>query len=331
LKKDDVKVSVIIPTYNRAYILSEALESVFAQTFDDYEVIVVDDGSTDNTAEIIKRFSDSRLRYIKKENGGCGSAYNVGIRDSRAEYIAFLDSDDLWKPAKLECQVFFLDQHPEIGGVFSDLEKLDSSKRTLSFMRESPTFSRLLGSKLPNETTVFSRREIFLCLLREVPIKIPTLTIRRSNALLTPLFDESWPSGNDWKFLLGFSRQFQFGYIDRPLSVVRIQLDATHRKHFARDKVLIIDMLRSEINRLTGDREAIDAANWGISHLTKHLSWYYLEQGERRQAAAALLRGFAYTSNPGLLARALAAALLPNRIRAGIKSLLEGRGSLPNP
>jgi glycosyltransferase involved in cell wall biosynthesis len=320
-----VKVSVIIPTYNRAYIIADALESVFAQTFDNFEVIVIDDGSTDNTADVIKRFSDTRLRYIRKKNGGCGSAYNAGIRASGAEYISFLDSDDLWKPEKLGRDVSFLDQHPEVQGVFSDLEKIDSGTWTFSFMRKTPTFYRLVEKRPRNESMVFSQREIFLCLLREIPIKIPTLTIRRTSALSTSLFDESWPSGNDWKFLLEFSHLFRFGYIDRVQAVVRVQDDATHRIHFARDKMLLIELLNAEMNRLSDDHEAVESARWGVSDLTKHLSWCYLEKGQRLRAAAALLRGFRYTFNAGLLSRALAAVLLPDRFRGTVSGLLTNR------
>jgi len=317
-----VKASVIIPAYNRAYIIAEALESVFAQTFDNFEVIVIDDGSTDNTADVIKQFSDPRLRYIWKKNGGCGSAYNVGIRASRAEYVSFLDSDDLWKPEKLSYEVSFLDQHPEVQGVFSDLEKLDAGTLTSSFMRKTPTFYGLVERKPGYESTVLSQREMYLCLLREVPIKPTALTIRRTSALSTPLFDESWPSGNDWKFLLDFSRQFRFGYIDRALAVLRIQDDATHRVHRVGDLTRIIEMLRTEIDRLSDDREVVEAAHWGISDLTKHLSWYYLEKGEHLRATAALLRGFRYTFDAGLLPRALAATLLPDRFRGRVRGFL---------
>jgi glycosyltransferase involved in cell wall biosynthesis len=320
-----VKASVIISTYNRAYIIAEALESVFAQTFDNSEVIVIDDGSTDNTPDVIKRFSDPRLRYIWKKNGGCGSASNTGIRASGAEYVSFLDSDDLWKPEKLAYEVSFLDQHPEVDAVFSDLEKVDSGTFTPSFMRTTPTFPRLIEEKLCQGSAVFSQRDMYLCLLREVPIKIPALTIRRTSALSTPLFDESWPSGNDWKFLLDFSRQFRFGYIDRALAVIRVQGDAIHRLHFARDKMLLIEMLSAEMNRLSDDREAVEAARWGISHLTKHLSWYYLEKGEHLRAAATLLRGFRHTFDVGLLSRALAATLLPDRLRGKVRGLLANR------
>ena len=129
-------VSVVIPTFNRAWIIGEALQSVFAQTFRDFEVLVVDDGSTDDTVSVIESIKDPRLHYIRKDqNAGCGAAYNSGIRAARGEYISFLDSDDLWKPEKLEYEVRFLDNHSEVQAVFSDLEKID--RRIHPFLHEA--------------------------------------------------------------------------------------------------------------------------------------------------------------------------------------------------
>jgi len=107
------RVSVIIPTYNRAQMLVECLESVISQTFTDYEVIVIDDGSTDDTGELVKPYLD-RIEYIKHENKGNAAARNSGLDIARGELIAFLDSDDLWLPGKLEREVDYLDGHPDV-------------------------------------------------------------------------------------------------------------------------------------------------------------------------------------------------------------------------
>lgn len=93
--------SVIIPTYNREKLIGRAIDSVLNQTFKDFELIIVDDGSTDNTKEIIERYTDQRIRYIYKENGGQNSALNKGIEFAKGKYVAFLDSDDEWLDEKL--------------------------------------------------------------------------------------------------------------------------------------------------------------------------------------------------------------------------------------
>ncbi len=106
-------VSVVIPTYNRRLLLQEALNSVFQQTLTSFEVIVIDDGSTDDTIPYLQNHYGARLRLFTQKNSGPAAARNYGVSQSRGKYIAFLDSDDSWLPRKLEVQVSFLEKHPE--------------------------------------------------------------------------------------------------------------------------------------------------------------------------------------------------------------------------
>lgn len=94
--------SIIIPTYNRAKIIKRAIDSILLQTFQDFELIVVDDGSCDNTEMVVKEYTDARIIYLYKENGGQNSALNRGLQEAKGKYIAFCDSDDKWLPEKLE-------------------------------------------------------------------------------------------------------------------------------------------------------------------------------------------------------------------------------------
>ncbi len=109
------KVSVIIPAYNAMKYLPETLESVLKQTFTDFEVVIVDDGSSDNISEWANQIIDDRVRLISKHNQGTPVARNTGILNSSGEYIAFLDADDIWEASKLEKQVNYLDSHPLVG------------------------------------------------------------------------------------------------------------------------------------------------------------------------------------------------------------------------
>ncbi len=111
-------VSVIIPCYNHAHYLSYALESVLAQTYNDWEAIVVDDGSTDNTAEVTAQFNDPRIRYIYQNNQGLSSARNTGIYASLAGAIALLDADDVWEADYLEKMLPTLESNPEAAAVY---------------------------------------------------------------------------------------------------------------------------------------------------------------------------------------------------------------------
>lgn len=123
-------VSIIIPTYNHASLIERALGSALSQSFRDFEIIVIDDGSTDNTKEIVQRFGP-KVRYFYQENGGVSSARNHGLRVARGEYINFLDSDDWILPTKLTIQVEYLQSHPEIDLVFCNWQVIDAAGRVI--------------------------------------------------------------------------------------------------------------------------------------------------------------------------------------------------------
>lgn len=108
---DNPLVSIILPTYNRAAFLPKALDSVFAQTYENWEIILIDDGSTDDTVAILKKYDDARIRYFFQENQGVSSARNYGIAQCDGEVIALLDSDDEWLPEKLASQLRYMEEH----------------------------------------------------------------------------------------------------------------------------------------------------------------------------------------------------------------------------
>ena len=123
---DTPKVSVIITTYNRAGLLPRAVNSVLAQTYDDYEVIIVDDCSTDDTQQVVAKFADSRIRHFRHEvNRGASGARNTGIANARGEYIAFLDDDDECAPNRLADQASKLDCNPDVGMVYGWIEEVN--------------------------------------------------------------------------------------------------------------------------------------------------------------------------------------------------------------
>jgi len=126
------RVSVVIPTYNHEKYVGECIQSVLDQTYQDFEIVITDDGSTDGTVNVIKEFGDSRIRlYTHAENKGACTAVNNCIRKAAGEYIAALNSDDAWEPTKLERQVNFLDSHPEIGAVFTRVSFWDEAGNSI--------------------------------------------------------------------------------------------------------------------------------------------------------------------------------------------------------
>mgnify|MGYP001146457269 FL=1 len=108
-------VSVVIPAYNAELYIKHAIDSILCQSHSDLEVIIVNDGSTDNTQAIVMSFTDPRVRLVNKTNGGMSSARNAGVDQAKGEYLAFLDADDYWMPDKLEKQISLLNKKPNIG------------------------------------------------------------------------------------------------------------------------------------------------------------------------------------------------------------------------
>jgi glycosyltransferase involved in cell wall biosynthesis len=159
-----VKVSVIIPTYNRAGLIARAIDSVLVQTFKDFELIIIDDGSKDNTKEAIKPF-EGKIKYIYQNNGGISNARNRGIQESSGQYIAFLDSDDYWAPQKLEVQVKILDENPRVGIVYARMPIVNEHGEILGMKPNGisgKNFQELLRvwGDLPT-SSVMTRRECF--------------------------------------------------------------------------------------------------------------------------------------------------------------------------
>lgn len=158
------KVSVIIPTYNREKLIGRAIESVLAQTHPAYEIIVVDDGSTDGTKSALAPFN-GKIKYVHQANAGIAGARNRGIQESGGEYIAFLDSDDYWAPEKLAEQVRVLDACPKVGIVFAPMPIVNEKGETLGRKPAGATGKNLrelleFWGDLPT-STVMTRRECF--------------------------------------------------------------------------------------------------------------------------------------------------------------------------
>jgi glycosyltransferase involved in cell wall biosynthesis len=298
------KVSVVIPTYDRGRVVGEAIDSALAQSHRHLEVIVVDDGSTDDTAARVGRRRDRRVRYLRRPHAGVSSARNAGIAAATGDLVAFLDSDDLWKPDKLEAEVAALARYPSTGGVFSDLEKHEGATFVPSFMRRTRVFSRLLAGRAYPDGLLLSPRTLYLRLLQEVPIKTPALTVRRSALERVGGFDERWTSSEDWEFLLRFARRESLLYLDRPLAVIRVSTDSLRRNDQERGELTMLRLLAGERRRVA-DPEARRAAAAGIVERAKHLSWYYRDRGRRAAAMRTCLHAFRLVWEAELLLRAL--------------------------
>jgi glycosyltransferase involved in cell wall biosynthesis len=201
-------VSVVIPVYNGERYVRECMDNVFRQTHRPLEVIVVDDGSTDGTGEILNRYP-LPIRVVRTEHRNLPSARNRGIESASGEFIAFLDVDDLWLAEKIEKQVVVFQRRPEIGLACTDVEKFPASGRRRSKERLQ------LGRKL-------NRSEAFPLLIRRNFITPSSVMIRRSVSASFGAFDESLNSCEDWEYWLRLAaRGVRMAFLDEPLVLYR--------------------------------------------------------------------------------------------------------------
>lgn len=201
-------VSVIIPTYNRADLVREAIQSVLDQTYQNFEIIVVDDGSTDGTEQVLAPYKD-RIIYIYQENQGGAAARNTGIKVAKGEYIAFLDSDDLWFPQKLEKQVEILDKNQDISVVYSNIIKIDENNKIIG-----------RGSKDNRFLSGYIFREV---LLRKAACAfLQTLLVRKICFEEIGYFDEKLKKAHDRDMILRLAQKYKMYGIKEPLAKFRI-------------------------------------------------------------------------------------------------------------
>lgn len=205
-------VSIIIPTYNTAHYLIDSITSVLFSRDVDYELIVIDDGSIDDTEIIIRPFlSNKKIKYIKQINMGLAGARNTGILHSDGKYLVFLDSDDIIDPLKLGKQLNFLEANSQFDVVYSKSKFFFDGNPTIEFDTNFPTYSG----------------EIFQKLLFGNFIHINSAMVRRKIIINAGLFDESLRELEDWDLWLRLSiNGSKFGYINEVLSKVRVRKDS---------------------------------------------------------------------------------------------------------
>ncbi len=191
-------VSVVIPTFNRAWCLAEAVESVLAQDFPDFELIVVDDGSTDETPEILARYPTAQV--IRQENRGVSAARNRGAAAARGKWLAFLDSDDLWLPGKLSAQAAFFQDHPE----FLICQTQEEWIRNGRLLRPLPRHEKPQGMAFARMTE--------LCL-----VSPSAVMLSREMFFAHGGFDETLPACEDYDLWLRMGRTQPVGLVDRVL------------------------------------------------------------------------------------------------------------------
>ena len=207
------KVSVVIPAYNAMPFLSKTLDSVLGQTFSDFEVLVINDGSTDGTGAWVSALADRRVTLINQENQGCAIARNTGVFVSNGDYIAFLDADDIWESTKLEKQVRILETRPNVGLVNTWISHIDGE-----------------GVSLEKLGTPDSEGYVWESVIEENPIMCgSTPMVRRECFESVGLFDQSLRSAEDWDMWIRIAKKYEFAVVKEPL--VRYRIHANSKSH----------------------------------------------------------------------------------------------------
>jgi glycosyltransferase involved in cell wall biosynthesis len=237
------KVSVIIPTYNRLPMLKEAIYSVLKQDFEDFELIVVDDGSTDGTIEEIRKFG-GRVRILQHpESRGVSAARNKGILHAKGKYVAFLDSDDQWVKGKLKIQVTFLDENPHYPLCYTDEIWIRRGKRVNPMVKHAKYSGWIFEKCLP------------LCI-----ISPSSAMMRKTLFSKVGLFDEALPVCEDYDFWLRISARFPIFFINRKLIIKRGgHSDQLSNRSWGNDRcrVIALEKLLSEPYITQEEREMI--------------------------------------------------------------------------
>jgi glycosyltransferase involved in cell wall biosynthesis len=276
-------VSVVMPVYNGSRFLRESLDSILAQTYKRLEVIVVDDGSTDDTPEILASYGP-RIRVFHKPNGGGASAINLGIRQARGDWIAWLSADDLWEPTNLERQVTAIDEDPFIGLLYSDFATIDTAGKVMSHVHLPPPPTR------PARVVALMRR----CFINGC-----ASLIHRDVFADVGLFDEGDRVAYDYDMWLRIVPRFEIRYLPEALAYYRVHSGQLSRRWEVMDRAR--RRVRSRAIRRLESGLALRSAFFLAKDLAAILPWKLKPSGggySLSRVAMGLADGFRAFVNP---------------------------------
>ncbi|MFA5118286.1 MAG: glycosyltransferase [Candidatus Omnitrophota bacterium] len=309
-------VSVIIPTYNYGKFIFEALDSVLKQTYNDLEIIVVDDDSTDNTREIVTRYVKElpgTLTYIFQKNKGPGAARNTGIARARGGYVAFLDADDIWLPGKLQLQIEVFRSCSDVGFVHTDNSLFSSTGPINNYRFGITAESQMSGN-------------IFPYLLRECIVRTSTVLIKKSCVAKVGLFEETY-SGEDYDYWLRTAKICKAGYIGEALVRCREHPEHLVRRDINKTYTNVRRVIRNTIQRfpeIQNDPECRIGLRFREAKCYFEIGYHYFCQGELQEARKNFWVSLQHKFSMSVVKYLLLACVNPGIIRGSkrIKSLL---------
>lgn len=334
-------VSVVIPTHNRAPIIGSAIESALAQTYRDLQIVIADDGSSDDTRTVVESYGP-RVTYVYQKNAGVSSARNLGLRHARGEFIAFLDSDDSWRPWKIEAEVAALKRHPEAGIVWTDMEAVDEAGRFMhsrhlrvmyaaygkvdieNTLSQVDTLGELSPS-VPEDfaSAVVREGDLFSAILLGNLIHTSTVLFRRSWFERTGGFDESFArTGEDYEFYIRLCSAGPAVFIDAASTIYRVgAADQLTRPS------MLLEIARNNL-RAVQKWVPISATRLALSpqmlrrRFAESFAWVgeaELEAGHRWLAAQRLSRSLSVMPRLDRRALLLASCALPDRVLKALR------------
>lgn len=292
-------VSVIIPAYKCESVISSAIESVLSQTYENFELIVVDDGSPDNTASVTKKYQN-RINYVYQENGGVSKARNTGIGMSKGEYVAFLDADDKWEKSKLELQMKFLKDHPDVKFVFCSFwntknGKVVSDKNykdTFNFFKEynydmDDIFKFSSYYEQDSDKVKYYWGNIYDYLFLGNMILPSSVVVKKDSLIYSGLFNENFRVAEETELFLKYSTRNTMGFIKYPLVYYEVP-DSNNLSGKSNLEKLMKNALRIQIDSYisNGNRHRKTSYFYfkGISITYSRLAYYYISEYNYRES-----------------------------------------------
>jgi glycosyltransferase involved in cell wall biosynthesis len=273
------KVDIIIPAYNAARYLPAAIESVIAQTFEDWRIVLVDDGSTDDTAETVAPFIarlGPKLKYIKQENRGLPAARNTAIRNSEAEFLALLDADDMWLPDRLAESLKSFEGRPQVGLSYGLISWMDANGVVVD------TFAGNVAANAEGRiaTHIYTRK---------VQLPCPTMTFRRAAVDEVGMFDETMRATEDRDLWLRIALRYEVAFVPKVIGLYRLSPGAMSTDPGR--------MLRAQLGFVEKHYGAAGCGFWArrvaVGRIYKQHAEALAKNGRRGAALGSALRGFA--------------------------------------
>jgi glycosyltransferase involved in cell wall biosynthesis len=309
------KVTVVIPTYNSGHFLGDSIQSVLTQTFQDFEIIIVDDGSTDNTKEVVQSFTDLRLGYVYQENEGVSVARNYGFRLSSGNDVIFLDSDDVLLQDTLRKCVNVLDNYPEAGLCYGQVNMMD----------EDGYIFRVRKSSFAHNSGIVDQKNQIRELLFTCRITTSAALIRHQCLNEVGAFHEKLRISEDRHMFIRIAKKFPVAYLAEPLIKYRVHTDQLHKQVDPKVAEMANLLILQEVfddPELAPDFESIKGQAY--SHSYRRIAGYAggknMEMTRRYLRKAIKVYPQILLQNGGLLIiYKYIASLLPNKLRLALR------------